>query len=504
MRVATESGTIRTPWACPGEPLNLGAPDSMIPISPKPAMPSLWTRSVIAATGLVAASLVQAQTPAASTILAMSGSRNPDGMVLGPDGALYGASATSSTSSGALFYRVTVDGSSVDTLYQFRPADGLGPAGALVLGSDNLFYGTTQFSNGGVASGGGTVFRVAPDGTGFTVLHEFAPSTSDNVNSNPVNSQGNAPHGALIEGSDDGFLYGAARFGGPNGAGTIFKVGKDGSGFAVLWSFAEITSAAGATIINTDGAHPRAGLVESAGYFYGTTNTGGANGLGTIFRLRFDGSEFSVLHVFTAATGSPATNEDGALPEAGLTDGGDGLLYGTATAGGANGLGVLYSITPDGSVRTTLHDFTAADGSKPIGTLLLGSDGRLYGTANDGGTTSSGDASTLGTVYSIDPLAPPSTGFTKLYNFESATGANPSGRLVQLNATEFVGTTNNGGRCGNGTVFRLSLAGTTVTGDTSCGESSNSGGGGGAISWLSLLMLATLLPLGASHRRAAS
>ena len=109
----------------------------------------------------------------------MSGSRNPDGVVLGPDGALYGAAAGSSSVTGGLFYRVTTDGSSVDTLYQFGSTDGVGPDGALLLGSDNLFYGTTQFSNGGVAVGGGTVFRIAPDGTGFTRLHEFAPSSSE-------------------------------------------------------------------------------------------------------------------------------------------------------------------------------------------------------------------------------------------------------------------------------------------------------------------------------------
>ena len=511
MRAATESGTIRTPWAAPGY-LGLGALDSMIQCClPRPAMLSHLASCLLAAIGLVASPLVQAQAPEVSTVLAMSGSRNPDGVVLGPDGALYGAAAGSSSVTGGLFYRVTTDGSSVDTLSQFGGTDGAGPAGALLFDPDDiLFYGTTQFSNGGIAAGGGTVFSIAPDGTGFTLLHEFKPSTGNNVNSNPINEEGNSPHGALIEGSisggSDGFLYGVARFGGHFGTGTVFKLGKDGSGFKVLHEFDDVDSAATApTIVNDEGAHPRAGLVQSGEYLYGTTNTGGANGQGTIFRLRLDGSEFSILHVFTTPTApsgsTVSVNDDGALPQAGLTDGGDdGLLYGTTTVGGANGVGVIYSITPDGTVRTTLHDFEAEGGSQPIGTLLLGTDGRLYGTTSGGGETSNGGASTLGVVYSI---ARDGTGFTKLHDFESATGSGGSGRMVQLNATEFIGTTNNGGRCGNGTIFRLSLTGATITGDTSCGNSSSSGSGGGAMSWSILLMLVVLLA-GAAHRRTAS
>ncbi len=282
----------------------------------------------------------------------------------------------------------------------------------------------------------------------------------------------------------------------------MYKVGKDGSAFAVLHAFDAITSpASSSTIVNVDGAHPRSGLVESAGYFYGTANAGGANGQGTIYRLRFDGSEFSVLHVFTTPTvpsdGTVAVNVDGSGPQSGLTDGDDGLLYGTTTVGGANGLGVLYSLSPDGAVRTTLHDFTNEGGSQPIGNLLLASDGKLYGTTTAGGTTSSGAASTLGVVYSI---ARDGTGYTQLHSFDNVTGANGNGTMVELNATEFAGTTTNGGRCGNGTIFRLSLAGTTVSGDTSCGES-DGGGSGGAVSWPLLLLIALLLPAGWRVRR---
>lgn len=501
MRAAPECGTIRTPPAPPVDPQN-GAVASMLNCSrPQSARTPRQCVRILAAAAVLAASTVQAQTaPEVSTVLALSGSRIADGVILGPDGSLYGASATTTSNTGGLLFRVTPDGSSVTTLHQFGSTDGIAPAGALLVGSDGLLYGTTQFANGGVTVGGGTVFRAATDGSGFTTLYRFAPSTTENVNGNPINTDGVSPHGALIEGSD-GFLYGVARFGGPAGAGTVYKVGKDGSGFSLLHAFAAITSAAtAANIVNADGAHPRATLVESAGYFYGTTNTGGANGQGTIFRLRFDGSEFSLVHVFTtpaAPTGSTvAVNADGAFPQSGLTDGADGLLYGTASIGGANGGGVVYSITPDGAVRTTLHDFVAADGTLPIGTLLLATDGRLYGATNAGGLNSSGGASTLGTVYSI---ARDGTGFTKLQDFESAIGANGTGRLVQMNATDFFGTTTNGGRCGTGTIYRLSLTGATIEGDTSCGTSNNNGGG--ALDWPSAALLIALLPLVRLRRR---
>ena len=209
---------------------------------------------------------------------------------------------SSSSLTGALFYRVGVDGTSADTLYQFGITDGVGPAGALLLGSDNLFYGTAQFSNGGSAVGSGTIFRIAPDGTGFIRLHQFAPSTTSNVNSNPINTDGSSPNRRAHRGQ---------RRRHPVWRSALWRTGghrhglQDRQGRVGLCGVARICRGhLGRDGDNRrcDGAHPRAGLVESAGYLYGTTFTCGATGQGTIFRLALDGSDFSVLHVFTTPT----------------------------------------------------------------------------------------------------------------------------------------------------------------------------------------------------------
>ena len=244
---------------------------------------------------------------------------------------------------------------------------------------------------------------------------------------------------------------------------------------------------------NADGAYPAGSLLESNGYFYGTANRGGANGRGTVFRLRFDGSEFAVLHVFTNIVtptgGTVAVNEDGATPVAALLDGEDGLLYGVASVGGANGIGTVFSMTPDGTVFTTLHDFAAKNGSQPTATPVLGAHGKLYGTTSAGGTNSAGDTTTFGTIWSISRDG---TEFTKIYSFDGTAGASPNSAMLQLSSSVFVGTTAAAGRCGEGTVFRLSLTGETITGETSCGQNnSNNNSGGGAVdpTWLTLLGL---------------
>jgi hypothetical protein len=108
-------------------------------------------------------------TPAVSNLAAFSFS-NPTGNLLpGNDGALYGVSAPTTSLTGGLIYRATVDGSAITTLYQIDIEDALQPQAGLTLGSDGMFYGTTRFGRAGETSTPGTVFKVSQTGTGFTV-----------------------------------------------------------------------------------------------------------------------------------------------------------------------------------------------------------------------------------------------------------------------------------------------------------------------------------------------
>lgn len=442
-----------------------------------------------------AAGFAQTATPAVSTLAAFSGSQASSSPVRGPDGALYGVTSTINFVTGGLIYRLAADGSSIETLYQLALEDGYSPFGGLLLASDGKLYGTTSLGAANQPNTSGTVYTVATSGSGFTVLHRFDSYTALNSLAEPINADGANPQSELIEGSD-GYLYGVARTGGPSGNGTVFKLGKDGSGFTVLHAFGATTSAANVSPpTNADGIGPVGALVQGAdGFFYGTTGRGGTNGYGTIFRVAFDGTGFEVLRTFPpltqASSTDPLANADGAFPLAGLTDGQDGRLYGVTNAGGSSGVGTIFAYDPVGGVFTVLHDFDGTKGSQPSGELLLAQDGKLYGNTTSGGTNDGGNATLFGTIFSI---ARDGTGFTSIYSFKGSDGASPTGRLLQMDATTFVGITQGGGRCSQGTVYQLSMTGETVKGITNCGRKRNSGGGAIAPALLLVLLIAGLV-----------
>ncbi len=460
--------------------------------SKEPRSFASWSRvlATVAVLSLpAAAAFGQSTTPAVSTVVSFSASTPNGGIVRGPDGAYYGTTASASTVTGGLVYRVTPDGSSVSTLYQMQNNESYGPAAGLLLGSDGLLYGTTTFGAVSViANTSGTVFRLKTDGTGFTVVRSFSAWSTQNENLNPVNADGAYPDATLIEGTD-GFLYGVTRTGGLNGTGVVFKLAKDGTSFKVLHTFGAITSEKNATpVTNLDGAAPLGRLVQySDGYLYGTTSAGGLNGQGTVYRVAMDGTDFQLVHIFPALSGSGSdpTNASGATPAAGLTDGQDGRLYGVAGEGGANGVGTLFVVDPAARLLTVLHDFDKPNGDGPTGELVLGRDSKLYGTTTFGGTNSNGNDTNHGTIFSINRDG---TGFTKLHSFDSSQGANPRGPLLQISDTNFVGINLNGGSCGSGTLYLYSGNGATVEGNTRCGRKKNNNGGGSTAPGVLLLL----------------
>jgi uncharacterized repeat protein (TIGR03803 family) len=445
----------------------------------------------------VGPALACAQTvPAISQIVAFSGSQPANAPVRGPDGALYGTTAVVTAFASGLIYRAAADGSKIETVYQFRITEATNPAAGLLLGSDGLLYGVTSSGPLTEVNTAGTVYRIAPDGSGFTIIHRFKNFSTVNAAGAPVNADGANPETELVEGSD-GRLYGVTRTGGPNGTGVVFRVSRDGTEFTVLHAFGPITSASTVTVPrNADGMSPTGALVAGVdNYFYGTASAGGANGNGTLFRVRFDGTGFQTLFVFpelvTNSSGLPI-NVEGASPVAGMTDGADGRLYGIANLGGAGGNGTVFAFDPVSGVFATLHSFDGTAGARPTGELLLAQNGFLFGTTATGGTSSAGAVTTFGTAFSI---ARDGTRFTSLRSFEGTNGSSPTGRMVQLDANTFVGLAAGSGRCGQGAIYQLSLTGATVDGVTNCGQRRNSGGGSAGPALLLLLGV-----LGLAHR----
>ena len=276
----------------------------------------------------------------------------------------------------------------------------------------------------------------------FAVLHTFG---STNNPASGANVDGMNPAGALIQGGS-GKLYGATPYGGTNGNGIVFGANTNGSGFAVLHTFSATDFSTGT---NSDGAIPAAALIQGGdGKLYGTTEYGGTNSSGTVFGVNTNGSGFVVLHSFGGAS------TDGINPSAGLIQGSDGRLYGTAQNGGTNGCGVMFGVNTNGSGFTILHTFggTSTDGKNPIAGLIQGSDGKLYGMTEYGGTNDSGMAFGVNTNGS---------GFAVLHTFGGADsdGINPVAGLIQGGDGKLYGTTYSGGANNSGTVFSVNTNG---------------------------------------------
>ena len=222
----------------------------------------------------------------------------------GKDGSLYGVTDTGAA------YSVTLAG-----VYKQLPSAPSGIDSPLLLASDGNLYGT---STSGGTLGNGTVFRMSTPSGATTIIHSF------------TDTDGATPAGGLVQASD-GKFYGTTSYGGPNENGEIFKMNSSGK-ITVLHTF-DVNGV-------SDGEFPQATLLAASdGYLYGVNNSGGANGVGTIFRISTTGS-FSKLFDLT----NTLPGASGAYPGVALMQHTNGNIYGLTYRGGANDNGVFFAL----------------------------------------------------------------------------------------------------------------------------------------------------------------
>ena len=309
------------------------------------------------------------------------------------------------------------------------------------------------------------VLAAASANAQYTELYNF---NWHSEGANPLNP-------ALMAQGQDGNLYGTLQST-LTGVGSVFSWSVPTSTVAKIYGFS-----------GADGSTPQSGLTLGLdGSFYGTTETGGMLGKGSVFKIS-SGGVLTQLYSFTDGTDSaypwapPVQGPDGSLygvtyngtnpgraykitpagvfaviatlpskTQAPLIFANDGNLYGTTPYGGTYNRGTVFKMTPKG-VLTIIHSFTA---ELPAGPVIQAADGKLYGTTPWGGTNGEG------TIYSMSLSG---GSFKVLHNFLLSEANNSQSGLVQGSDKFLYGVAQAGGGNGQGSLFKVNTAGTVFS-----------------------------------------
>lgn len=337
---------------------------------------------------------------------------------------LYGVTSQGGTNNYGVIFKIKPDGTSYSKLHEFNNTDGRTPIGSLIY-DGTFLYGMAR---GGGLYLSGVIFKIKPDGTGYSKLLDFSSSS------------GFSSYGSLF--SDGTFLYGLRRGGGTGsctgGCGYIFKIKLDGTGYTTLFNFAGASNGNG----------PNGTLISDGIFLYGMTIFGGANDLGTIFKIKPDGSSYSKILDFDGTL-------KGQHPHGSLISDGT-FLFGMTTDGGTDNMGVVFKIMNDGTAYSKLLDFNSTNGWLPNGSLF--SDGTfLYGMTRWGG------ADSMGVVFKIKPDA---TGYSKLFDFSNVNGSFPLYDCSLISDGNFLyGMTFGGGINNAGAIFKYGISTIIVEND---------------------------------------
>ena len=341
------------------------------------------------------------------------GSRTHDGatpyspLIFDANGNLYGTTELGGTSSqGTVFELSPVAGGgwTETILHNFGSvtSDGHHPIAGLLMDDNGNLFGTTYLGGSsnsctmqGKPSSCGTVYELSPAAGGtwtYSIIHDFS-TTNDGYF--PVAGLAIGPDGGLYGEGSDGYEY---------GKGVLFELIPGANN---TWTYKRVHPWGNVHDGRPDGGYPYSTLIfDSLGNMFGTSNVGGTHGdLGTVFRFfqNSKGWDEENLHGFGNAP-------EGSYPESALIIDSQGYLYGTTNQGGPNGVGTVYVLVELANYNygyNLLHNFTGgADGASPTGSLVMDSQGNLYGTAPYGGSTATcktGASKGCGVVYEITP-----------------------------------------------------------------------------------------------------
>ena len=314
------------------------------------------------------------------------GSNPWGGVVLGPDGALYGTTNGGGAYGAGLVYKLQPPPTGCPTaacywqetvLYSFTgEPDGAGPQGDLIFDRAGNLYGTTFYGGQGSNGGNGVVYRLTPSQGSWneTVLYAFSGGSDG----------GDPQDGVVLD--QAGNLYGVAGRGGSHSLGAVYELSYGNGG----WTETVLHSFAG----GADGQYPAGLTIDAVGNVYGETGEGGANSAGIVYQLQPAGGGFNydILFNYSLDTGGP-------FPVTSLTVDSAGNLYGCNVGGAQGAYGTAFRLTPaQGSWNfNALYYFNEYQGYELNGKPLLDAQGDIFGVASSAGEDYDG------TVWEITP-----------------------------------------------------------------------------------------------------
>lgn len=353
-------------------------------------------------------------------------------LIQASNGMLYGMGYNGGMDNSGVVYKYDPAADKYTKEFDFHQAkNGSHPVGAIVQAKDKLLYGTTQF---GGAKNNGTLYQFDPVTYTYTKKIDFEKAVT-----------GDAPLAPLLLASD-GKLYGTTAYGGSNDDGVLFQYDPATNSLVSKVDFGGVK-----------GRVPTGELIQlSDGKIYGTTREGGTKNEGVLFR--FDPAtgtyekkiDFEAKDKGSYPEGGLTQGLDGKLYGV-ATSGG---IYSNASI--ANGFGTLFQYDPSTNDFVKKIDFNGnPNGSNPSGTMVRTPDGKLYGMTTTGGSGSDSIHTGEGVLFEFDPVT---AGITKKMDFDYQKGANPNGSMILASDGNLYGVTTYGGKNNMGVIFQFNPA----------------------------------------------